>query len=81
MVMAEGQARLPIASRIYFGIQHPVQYNVKVKDLGYVREDCVATLLGYWHMEHGVYGDLAPSIASTPSARISGSGRSAVYYL
>lgn len=40
------------ASRIYYGIQHPIQYNVKVKDLGYVVPDDTARFLGYWSEEH-----------------------------
>ncbi|CAN9481950.1 unnamed protein product [Alternaria alternata] len=40
-------------SRIYFGIHHPIQYNVKAKDLGYVHPDFMATFSGYWKMESG----------------------------
>jgi len=43
---------LSTASRIYFGIHHPIQYNVKVKDLGYVLPNDLANLLKYWAMEH-----------------------------
>jgi hypothetical protein len=41
-------------SRIYFGIHHPIQYNVKVKDLGFVHDDCLPDFLGYWAMENGI---------------------------
>ncbi|KAF2714310.1 hypothetical protein K504DRAFT_456543 [Pleomassaria siparia CBS 279.74] len=36
------------ASRIYFGIHHPIQYNVKVKDLGDVHRDHLLNLRRYW---------------------------------
>jgi hypothetical protein len=39
------------AARICFGIYHPVQYNVKVKDIGYVRPDCMPAFLSYFNME------------------------------
>ncbi|KAH6865209.1 hypothetical protein BKA58DRAFT_241012 [Alternaria rosae] len=52
IVMNNGERRLAIASRIYFGIHHPIQYNVKVKDLGVVHQDWLATFLGYWNMEN-----------------------------
>lgn len=41
-----------MASRIYFAIHHPIQYNVKAKDLGVVHQDWLATFLGYWNMEN-----------------------------
>jgi hypothetical protein len=50
--MKSGERPLSIASRIYFGIHHPIQYNVKVKDLGVVHQDWLATFLGYWNMEN-----------------------------
>jgi hypothetical protein len=50
--MNDGERLLSTASRIYFGIHHPIQYNVKVKDLGYVHPDWMPNLLGYWHMEN-----------------------------
>jgi hypothetical protein len=40
------------ASRIYFAIHHPIQYNVKVKNLGYVHPDYLPTFLGYWNQEN-----------------------------
>jgi hypothetical protein len=48
IVMEAGVAPLHIASRIYFGIHHPIQYNIKVKDLGYVHPDWLSTLLFNW---------------------------------
>lgn len=44
---------LATASRIYFAIHHPIQYNVKVKSLGYVHPDYLPTFLGYWNQENG----------------------------
>ncbi|KAF2625107.1 hypothetical protein BU25DRAFT_372725 [Macroventuria anomochaeta] len=52
IVMAEGVPPLHFASRIYFGIHHPIQYNVKVKDIGYVPSDQVHTLIGNWTEEN-----------------------------
>ncbi|KAI4659355.1 uncharacterized protein J4E78_005782 [Alternaria triticimaculans] len=51
IVMNNGENPLVAASRIYFGVHHPVQYNVKVKDLGIVHQDWLPTFIGYWHME------------------------------
>ncbi|KAH7409826.1 kinase-like domain-containing protein [Phaeosphaeria sp. MPI-PUGE-AT-0046c] len=51
VVMAEGVVNLHIASRIYYGIMHPIQYNVKVKDIGYVPEIHVPSLIGNWKAE------------------------------
>ncbi|CAN9457044.1 unnamed protein product [Alternaria alternata] len=50
--MSSGEKPLAQASRIYFGIHHPIQYNVKVKDLGVVHQDWLTTFLGYWNMEN-----------------------------
>lgn len=50
IVMNEGERPLSVASRIYFGIHHPIQYNVKVKDIGYVSGDHMGRLLGNWSM-------------------------------
>ena len=51
VVMAEGVESLPAASRIYYGIHHPIQYNVKVKEIGYVPPKEVPTLIGNWKDE------------------------------
>ncbi|KAG9186223.1 hypothetical protein G6011_02779 [Alternaria panax] len=53
VVMNADERPLSAASRIYFGIHHPIQYNVKVKDLGCVHPDFMATFSGYWKMENG----------------------------
>ncbi|CAN9433514.1 unnamed protein product [Alternaria alternata] len=53
IIMNAGERPLADASRIYFGIHHPIQFNVKVKDLGYVHPQWLATFLGYWKMENG----------------------------
>ncbi|KAI4945164.1 hypothetical protein J4E91_008141 [Alternaria rosae] len=52
IVMNSGERPLATASRIYFGIHHPIQYNVKVKDLGVVHQDWLPTFIGYWNMEN-----------------------------
>jgi hypothetical protein len=51
--MNTSEKPLAAASRIYFGIHHPIQYNVKVKDLGIVHPEWMATFSGYWKMENG----------------------------
>jgi hypothetical protein len=51
VVMAEGQTDLQIESRIYYGIHHPIQYNVKVKDIGQIIQSHVPTLIGNWKEE------------------------------
>jgi len=33
-------------------MHHPIQYNVKVKDLGVVHQDWLANFLAYWNMEN-----------------------------
>lgn len=50
IVRAEGTYPLQKASRIFFGIHHPIQYNVKVKDLGDVLPSDIPNLRGYWRM-------------------------------
>jgi hypothetical protein len=52
IVMEENNRPLVAASRIYFAIHHPIQYNVKVKNLGYVHPDYLPTFLGYWNQEN-----------------------------
>lgn len=51
VVMTNNNPALDVASRIYFGIYHPIQYNVKVKEIGYVPSDQIATLIGNWREE------------------------------
>jgi hypothetical protein len=51
VAMAHGEPSLDIASRIYYGIHHPIQYNVKVKDIGQVLPHHVPTLIGNWKAE------------------------------
>lgn len=50
--MAEGVDPLSTASRIFFGIHHPIQHNVKVKDIGQVHPDHIRNLLGYWNTQN-----------------------------
>ncbi|KAI4666961.1 uncharacterized protein J4E79_001642 [Alternaria viburni] len=66
IVMKDGERPLSAASRIYFGIHHPIQYNVKVKDLGVVHEDWLPTFIGYWKMEN--VSDTAQSTEITNEA-------------
>ncbi|KAF1941207.1 hypothetical protein EJ02DRAFT_455406 [Clathrospora elynae] len=52
IVMHGDERPLITSSRIYFGIHHPIQYNVKVKELGYVLPSHLVNLKGYWNMEN-----------------------------
>jgi hypothetical protein len=51
VVMPKYETPLNEASRIYYGIHHPIQYNVKVKEIGYVPRDQVPILIGQWKEE------------------------------
>jgi hypothetical protein len=51
MDMAHGEGSLDRNSRLRFGIHHPIQYNVKVKDHGMVCEDDIQKVIGYWNEE------------------------------
>ncbi|KAH7091460.1 hypothetical protein FB567DRAFT_436168 [Paraphoma chrysanthemicola] len=51
VVMAKGEKPLEKASRIYYGIHHPIQYNVKAKEIGYVPQAQIAALIGNWKEE------------------------------
>ena len=51
VVPAGSGVRLAPASRINFGIQHPIQHNVKVKDLGTVCGEDMPYLIAYFRME------------------------------
>ncbi|KAI4945159.1 hypothetical protein J4E91_008136 [Alternaria rosae] len=52
IVTEENNKPLVPASRIYFACHHPIQYNVKVKNLGHVHPDYLPTFLGYWNQEN-----------------------------
>ncbi|KAI4633817.1 uncharacterized protein J4E87_000983 [Alternaria ethzedia] len=52
IVMEENNKALAYASRIFFAVHHPIQYNVKVKNLGHVHPDYLPTFLGYWNQEN-----------------------------
>lgn len=45
--------RLSPASRINFGIHHPIQHNVKVKNLGMVKPECMPSLIYFARSESG----------------------------
>lgn len=51
VVPAGSGVRLAPASRINFGIQHPIQHNVKVKDLGTVYDEDMPYLIAYFRIE------------------------------
>jgi hypothetical protein len=48
VVMAHGQTDLQIESRIYYGIHHPIQYHLKVKEIGQVVHSHLPKLIGNW---------------------------------
>ncbi|KAF7573643.1 hypothetical protein PtrM4_085480 [Pyrenophora tritici-repentis] len=54
-IVSNDSEPLSTASRIYFGIHHPIQYNVKVKDLGYVVPVDLSKLHNYWIKEGPLY--------------------------
>jgi hypothetical protein len=49
IINAPGIRPLDPASRIYFGIHHPIQYNVKVQHVGDVHPDHLLNLRRYWN--------------------------------
>jgi hypothetical protein len=49
--MAKNVPPLDKASRIYYGIHHPIQYNVKVKEIGYIPKKQIPVLIGQWKEE------------------------------
>ncbi|KAF5852731.1 hypothetical protein GGP41_008126 [Bipolaris sorokiniana] len=57
IMMAQGVPPLSQASRIFFGIHHPTQHNVKVKEIGDVHPDHLRRLLGYWNTQNYSPGD------------------------
>jgi hypothetical protein len=74
MVMAEGQEALPVASRICFGTLQSAQYNIQVKDIGYVHPKYLSKFSNYWDMEHARVPDMIPHYRFCSSARTSRSG-------
>jgi hypothetical protein len=66
VVMSEPHQILDRASRIYYGIHHPIQYNVKVKDIGYIPRDLIPTLIGNWREEDE--GNTQQEFADTQAA-------------
>jgi len=72
IVTNEGDRALSQASRIFFGIHHPIQYNVKVKDLGYVHPNEMPRFLGYWTMENGTHQPSEVAADTTPNGADAG---------
>jgi hypothetical protein len=66
VVMSESHQILDRASRIYYGIHHPIQYNVKVKDIGCVPGNLIPTLIGNWREEDE--GDTQQEFADTQAS-------------
>ena len=61
VVPAEQNLSIRRESRIRFGKVYPIEMNVKVKDIGRVRDDQISTLLSYWLQEEDT-----PTLAYTP---------------
>ncbi|KAH7068391.1 hypothetical protein BKA63DRAFT_113459 [Paraphoma chrysanthemicola] len=74
VVMADGHKPLDKACRVYYGIHHPIQYNVKVKEVGYVPSDAVPQLIGNWRTEDN--GGTRQAVQITANAEISDEGDS-----
>jgi hypothetical protein len=51
MDMTSNVSPLSTSSRLRFSIHHPIQYNVKVKDLGMVCGADIPKVVGYWNEE------------------------------
>lgn len=51
VALEDGIPPLSVASRIYYGIHHPIQYNVKVKNIGCIIDDDLSVLFGNWREE------------------------------
>lgn len=51
VLMAEGVPSLHVASRIHYGITHPIQYNVKVKEIGHVPTVQIPWFISNWKVE------------------------------
>jgi hypothetical protein len=49
--LTQGVPALHAASRIYYGIVHPIQYNVKVKDIGFLMKEHIPYLISSWKYE------------------------------
>jgi len=63
VVPAGPNERIRRESRIRFGKVYPIEMNVKVKDIGRVREDQISALISCWAQENH-----APILAYTPSS-------------
>jgi len=63
VVPAEQNLSIRRESRIRFGKVYPIEMNVKVKDIGRVRDDQISALLSFWQQENH-----RPNLAYTPSS-------------
>jgi hypothetical protein len=74
VIMTPGERFLDTASRIYYGIHHPIQYNVKVKDVGHVVPELVYKLIDNWKEEDGgtQQSQTVTAHAEVPQERLEG---------
>jgi predicted secreted hydrolase len=49
---AEEDATMNPASRIRFGMTYPIEWNVKVKNIGMVSREHISKLVKYWREEY-----------------------------
>jgi hypothetical protein len=52
ILLTQGVSSLNIASRIHYGTHHPIQYNVKARDIGQVLPHHVPALIESWKAEN-----------------------------
>lgn len=65
-ICIENASRIPPldpASRIYFGIHHPIQYNVKVQEVGDVQPQYIPLLRGHWNKLNKAVTNQGPEVA------------------
>jgi hypothetical protein len=79
VVMNHGVRALSASSRVYFALHHPIQYNVKVMDVGYVHPDWLPYLLAYAAQESGMLEATPLSLAPTAPTVPLDPGKSTIY--
>lgn len=69
--MASGVQALTQTSRIYLGIVHPIQYNIRVKEIGQVPASHLPTLIEDWASvaESSLYNSLSSPVDSNRKKR------------
>lgn len=52
IVPADSSITIDAASRLRFGKTYPIEWNVKIKDIGMVHPDHLSKLIMYWEEEN-----------------------------